>query len=164
MDTPKVPDFGLIFDSISYRELLACISWQWKVMSYIPIFDLQRDRKYLDLLHLSTLNTFRSNNNNFANQLLNEWKYTNWTILWLRLLKYHGKRYIYIFTTCAATLANLVKNKWKMETFLKSFILCHKICHNRGQLELQSYIYSLTFSKWHLDLEYYDRHAELPKL
>ena len=164
MDTPKVPDFGLIFDSISYRELLACISWQWKIMSYIPIFDLQRDRKYIDLLLLSTLNTFRSNDNNFANQLLNEWKYTNWTILWLRLLKYHGKRYIYIFKTCAAILANFVKNKWKMETFLKCFILCHKICHNRGQLELQSYIYSLTFSKWHLDLEYYDRHAELPKL
>ena len=56
---------------------------------------------------------------------------------------------MYIFTTCAAILANLVKNKRKMKIFLKKsaiyFILCHKICSNRGQLELQSYIYSLTF-------------------
>ena len=47
------------------------------------------------------------------------------------------------------------------------FMLCHKICHNRRQLEVQSYFYSLTliFKTWS-DIywsKYYDRHAEHSK-
>ena len=73
---------------------------------------------------------------------------------------------MYIFTTCAAILANLVKNKRKMKIFLKKSAI-YLYFATKYVLIGGSQSCSLTFTVLHLkvtsiDLKYYDRHAELP--
>ena len=86
--------------------------------------------------------------------------------------QYNGKRYMYIFTTCAAIQANLVKNYWKMEIFPKKVpsVLAFATKYGKWQEWIggsKCTVLPIILAKHEetsIDQNYSERHAELATL